>query len=100
MIDPETGTQTSCPFSISLASVAGIGKKLLTVIRRRDNIVLVFAGSIPVGEGTAAFAGVAELADALDLGSGAFGVGVRVPPPAPKLNGSCAVVVESADTLS
>ena len=28
-------------------------------------------------------AGVAELADALDLGSSAFGVGVQVPPPAP-----------------
>src|SRR5690606_10198375 len=28
-------------------------------------------------------AGVAELEDALDLGSSAFGVGVRVPPPAP-----------------
>ena|GEM_PF-6836610 len=28
-------------------------------------------------------AGVAELADAPDLGSGAFGVGVQVPPPAP-----------------
>lgn len=30
------------------------------------------------------YAGVAELADALDLGSSASGVGVRVPPPAPK----------------
>jgi hypothetical protein len=30
-----------------------------------------------------ACAGVAELADALDLGSSAFGVGVQVPPPAP-----------------
>ena len=30
-------------------------------------------------------AGVAELADAPDLGSGAFGVGVRVPSPAPTL---------------
>jgi hypothetical protein len=28
-------------------------------------------------------AGVAELADALDLGSSAFGVGVRLPSPAP-----------------
>ena len=28
-------------------------------------------------------AGVAKLADAPDLGSGAFGVGVRVPSPAP-----------------
>ena len=28
-------------------------------------------------------AGVAELADAPDLGSGASGVGVQVPPPAP-----------------
>jgi hypothetical protein len=28
-------------------------------------------------------AGVAELADALDLGSSAYGVGVQVPPPAP-----------------
>jgi hypothetical protein len=28
-------------------------------------------------------AGVAELADALDLGSSASGVGVQVPPPAP-----------------
>jgi hypothetical protein len=28
-------------------------------------------------------AGVAELADAPDLGSGAFGVGVRAPSPAP-----------------
>ena len=28
-------------------------------------------------------AGVAELVDAPDLGSGAFGVGVRVPSPAP-----------------
>ena len=39
-------------------------------------------------------AGVAELADAPDLGSGAFGVGVRVPSPAPLVNvdnyfGSC-----------
>lgn len=34
------------------------------------------------------YAGVAELADAPDLGSGAFGVGVQVPSPAPfiKLN--------------
>ena len=31
----------------------------------------------------AAHAGVAELVDAPDLGSGAFGVGVRVPSPAP-----------------
>ena len=31
-------------------------------------------------------AGVAELVDAPDLGSGAFGVGVRVPSPAPKLS--------------
>jgi hypothetical protein len=30
-------------------------------------------------------AGVAELADALDLGSSAYGVGVQVPPPAPKI---------------
>jgi hypothetical protein len=29
------------------------------------------------------YAGVAELADALDLGSSAFGVGVRLPSPAP-----------------
>jgi hypothetical protein len=29
------------------------------------------------------YAGVAELADALDLGSSAYGVGVQVPPPAP-----------------
>ena len=29
------------------------------------------------------YAGVAELADALDLGSSASGVGVQVPPPAP-----------------
>jgi hypothetical protein len=28
-------------------------------------------------------AGVAKLVDAPDLGSGAFGVGVQVPPPAP-----------------
>ncbi len=28
------------------------------------------------------YAGVAELADAPDLGSGAFGVGVRLPSPA------------------
>lgn len=40
------------------------------------------------------YAGVAELADAPDLGSGAFGVGVRVPSPAPLVNvdnyfGSC-----------
>lgn len=28
------------------------------------------------------FAGVAELVDALGLGSSAFGLGVRVPPPA------------------
>ena len=28
-------------------------------------------------------AGVAELADALDLGSSAYGVGVRLPSPAP-----------------
>lgn len=39
-------------------------------------------------------AGVAKLADAPDLGSGAFGVGVRVPSPAPLVNqdnyfGSC-----------
>ena len=32
------------------------------------------------------FAGVAELADALDLGSSAFGVGVRLPSSAPFLN--------------
>ena len=31
-------------------------------------------------------AGVAKLADAPDLGSGAFGVGVRVPSPAPIVN--------------
>ena len=31
------------------------------------------------------YAGVAELADALDLGSSAFGVGVRLPSPAPIL---------------
>jgi hypothetical protein len=31
------------------------------------------------------FAGVAELADALDLGSSVFDVGVQVPPPALKL---------------
>ncbi len=31
-------------------------------------------------------AGVAELVDAPDLGSGAFGVGVRVPSPAPQKN--------------
>jgi hypothetical protein len=29
------------------------------------------------------YAGVAELADALDLGSSAYGVGVRLPSPAP-----------------
>ena len=32
------------------------------------------------------FAGVAELADALDLGSSVFDVGVRVPSPAPLHN--------------
>ena len=32
------------------------------------------------------YAGVAELADALDLGSSAFGVGVRLPSPAPFFN--------------
>jgi hypothetical protein len=31
------------------------------------------------------YAGVAELADALDLGSSVFDVGVQVPPPAPLL---------------
>ncbi|CAB1262367.1 hypothetical protein CLOSBL3_20368 [Clostridiaceae bacterium BL-3] len=31
------------------------------------------------------YAGVAELADALDLGSSAYGVGVQIPSPAPKL---------------
>ncbi len=31
------------------------------------------------------FAGVAELADAPDLGSGVFDVGVQVPSPAPSL---------------
>ena len=36
------------------------------------------------------YAGVAELADAPDLGSGASGVGVQVPPPA--LCGSSSVV--------
>ena len=34
------------------------------------------------------YAGVAELADALDLGSSAFGVGVQVPPPAPRIKRS------------
>ena len=29
------------------------------------------------------YAGVAEMADALDLGSSAYGVGVRLPSPAP-----------------
>lgn len=32
---------------------------------------------------TVGHAGVAELADALDLGSSAYGVGVRLPSPAP-----------------
>jgi hypothetical protein len=39
-------------------------------------------------------AGVAELADALDLGSSAYGVGVRVPPPAPFLIKYVAKVVQ------
>jgi hypothetical protein len=39
------------------------------------------------------YAGVAELADALDLGSSAFGVGVRLPSPAPKIRG-CNSMVE------
>ena len=30
-------------------------------------------------------AGVAKLVDAPDLGSGAYGVGVQVPPPAPQI---------------
>ena len=37
-------------------------------------------------------AGVAELADALDLGSSVFDVGVRVPSPAPQFCGSSSVV--------
>ena len=37
-------------------------------------------------------AGVAELADALDLGSSAYGVGVRLPSPAPILCGSDSTV--------
>jgi hypothetical protein len=35
----------------------------------------------------AVFAKVAELVDALDLGSSAYGVGVRVPPFAPEIPG-------------
>jgi hypothetical protein len=38
----------------------------------------------------AVFAKVAELVDALDLGSSAFGVGVRVPPFAPAFPGGMA----------
>ena len=40
-------------------------------------------GSNPTGSTTA---GVAKLVDALDLGSSAFGMGVRVPSPAPSDN--------------
>jgi hypothetical protein len=40
-------------------------------------------GSSPSWLTTLPSAGVAELADALDLGSSASGVGVQVPPPAP-----------------
>lgn len=39
------------------------------------------------------FAGVAELADAPDLGSGVFDVGVQVPSPAPYRNGLCSVPI-------
>jgi hypothetical protein len=41
-----------------------------------------FVGSSPATPANV-YAGVAELADALDLGSSAFGVGVQVPPPVP-----------------
>ena len=37
------------------------------------------------------YAGVAELADALDLGSSAFGVQVRLLSPAPVKNRSCGI---------
>ena len=51
------------------------------------------AGSNPAWLTILIYAGVAELADAPDLGSGAFGVGVRLPSPAPfKLSGSSSVV--------
>ena len=43
-------------------------------------------------------AGVAKLVDAPDLGSGAFGVGVQVPPPAPQnSSNNRAITIQASD---
>jgi hypothetical protein len=65
----------------------------LDLRKGKDEIFLMSGAFLasPIGAGFAsepllrfaACAGVAELVDAPDLGSGAYGVGVRVPSPAP-----------------
>ena len=47
------------------------------------SVSCAFGGSNPPSSTNKKYADVAELADALDLGSSAFGVGVRLPSSAP-----------------
>ena len=47
------------------------------------SVSCAFGGSNPPSSTKKKYADVAELADALDLGSSAFGVGVRLPSSAP-----------------
>jgi hypothetical protein len=52
-------------------------------------------GSTPKGDVSNQYADVAELADALDLGSSAYGVGVRLPSSAPIEKNSLLIIKSS-----